>query len=71
MAHAVSRFMNLTDKVRFILGPAARLDASTPVVHRHDEFEQASEEELSHFIVETDSAGHHYAVRRQDLEREA
>lgn len=71
MAHAVSRFMSLTDKVRFILGPAARLDANTPVVHRHDEFEQASEEQLSHFIVETDSTGHHYAVRREDLERES
>jgi hypothetical protein len=40
------------------------------VVHKHDEFEQASEEDLSHFVVETDSTGHHYAVRREDLERE-
>jgi len=46
------------------------LDADTPVVHKHDEFEQASEEDLSHFVVETDSTGHHYAVRREDLERE-
>ncbi|TLM75040.1 hypothetical protein [Pseudarthrobacter sp. NamB4] len=70
MAHSVDGFMSLTDRLRFFFGPAARLDSSSPVVHRHDEFEQASEEELSHFIVETDSAGHHYAVRREDLEKQ-
>jgi hypothetical protein len=63
--------MSLTDRLRFFFGPAARLDSSLPVMHRHDEFEQASEEELTHFVVESDSAGHHYAVRRDDLEKEA
>lgn len=70
MAHAVSGFMNLTDRLRFVFGPAARLDSDTPVVHKHDAFEQASEEELSHFVVESDSSGHHYAVRREDLAKE-
>lgn len=70
MAHAVSRFMSVTDKLRFFFGPATRLDADTPVVHKHDAFEQASEDELSHFVVETDAAGHHYAVRREDLEKQ-
>lgn len=69
MAPVVSGFMSLTDRLRFLFGPATRLDADTPVVHKHDEFEQASEEDLSHFIVESDSSGHHYAVRREDLER--
>lgn len=70
MAHVLSGFMGLTERLRFFFGPATRLDADTPVVHKHDEFEQASEEDLSHFVVETDSTGHHYAVRREDLERE-
>lgn len=67
MAHALSGFMNVTERLRFVFGPATRLDADAPVVHKHDEFEQASEEELSHFVVETDSEGHHYAVRREEL----
>ncbi len=71
MAHVLSGFMSLTDRLRFVFGPATRLDTDAPVVHKHDEFEQASEEELTHFVVETDSTGHHYAVRREDLERES
>jgi hypothetical protein len=67
MAHVLSGFMNLTERLRFIFGPAARLDTDSPVVHKHDAFEQASDEELSHFEVETDSHGHHYAVRHEDL----
>lgn len=71
MPHVLNGFMNLTDRLRFVFGPATRLDSSLPVVHRHDEFEQASEEELAHFMVETDSTGHHYAVRREDLDKKA
>ncbi|MFF1254088.1 hypothetical protein ACFVYC_16540 [Pseudarthrobacter sp. NPDC058329] len=71
MARALSGFMNATDRLRFFFGPASRLDTSLPVVHKHDEFEQASEEELTQFVVETDTAGHHYAVRRDELEKEA
>ncbi|MET4590969.1 hypothetical protein [Arthrobacter sp. 754] len=67
MAHVLSGFMNLTERLRFVFGPATTLDTDAPVVHRHDEFEQASEEELSHFVVESDSEGHHYAVRREEL----
>jgi hypothetical protein len=71
MAHALSGFMNVTERLRFVFGPATRLDTDAPVVHKHDEFEQASEEELSHFVVETDSEGHHYAVRREELGKES
>jgi hypothetical protein len=39
------------------------------VVHKHDEFEQASDEDLSHFVVVTDTEGHHYAIRREDLDK--
>ena len=71
MAHALSGFMNVTERLRFVFGPATRLDTDAPVVHKHDEFEQASEEELSHFVVETDSEGHHYAIRREELGKES
>ena len=67
MAHALTRFMKTTDRLRFVFGPATRLDTDAPVVHKHDEFEQASDEDLARFEVETDSEGHHYAVRREDL----
>lgn len=46
------------------LGSAERDDLDGPVVHRHDEFESASESELAELNVEVDSDGHHYAVRR-------
>ena len=55
MGHALTGFMNVTDRLRFVFGPATRLDSDAPVVHKHDEFEQASDEDLSHFVVETDS----------------
>lgn len=61
--------MNATERLRFVFGPATRLDTDAPVVHKHDEFEQASEQDLSHFVVEADSEGHHYAVRREDLDK--
>lgn len=67
VAKAIQRFMSKTDKLRFFFGPATRGDPAAPVVHRHDDFETASEADLSHFEVETDSEGHHYAVRKEDI----
>jgi hypothetical protein len=55
---------------RFLFGPAQRGDYTSPVVHRGDDFEQASEMELAGFEVETDATGHHYAVRKEDLPKE-
>lgn len=66
VAHALSGFMNTTEKLRFFFGPATRGDTDLPVIHKHDDFEQASEQDLAHFEVETDSDGHHYAVRKDD-----
>ncbi len=71
MTRAVRRFMSTTAKLRALFGPADRNDPAAPVVHRHDDFEHASEEDLSSFEVETDSHGHHYAVRKPDLWKEA
>jgi len=62
--------MNATDKLRLLFGPANRGDTAAPVVHRHDDFEHASEDDLASFEVETDSSGHHYAVRKTDLWKE-
>ena len=55
---------------RFLFGPAQRGDYTALVVHRHDDFEQASEMDLAGFEVETDAQGHRYAVRREDLPKE-
>jgi hypothetical protein len=61
--------MNLTDRLRFVFGPAAVGDSAAPVVHQHDDYEHASEDDLAQFEVETDSEGHHYAVRKGDLDK--
>jgi hypothetical protein len=60
-----------TSWARFLFGPASRGDTSAPVVHKHDDFEYASEAELAGFVVETDAEGHRYAVRKEDLPKEA
>lgn len=60
----VEKLMHATDKFQHVFGPADQGDVDSPVVHRHDAFEDSSEEQLSHFAEETDSGGHHYAVRR-------
>jgi hypothetical protein len=75
MAHALrkaalSQHLHPSSWVRFLFGPASRGDTSAPVVHRHDDYEHASETDLAGFEVETDSQGHHYAVRREDLPKE-
>lgn len=61
----VDKFMRATDKVRAVLGPADRGDIDAPVVHRHDEFEDESDEQLGHIEQHTDSQGHHYAEEKK------
>ncbi|MDR7084588.1 hypothetical protein J2X01_003899 [Arthrobacter ginsengisoli] len=67
---ALRQHLHPTLWARFLFGPASRGDYTAPVVHKHDDFEQASEVDLSGFEVETDAQGHHYAVRREDLPKE-
>lgn len=67
---AQKRKLRPSSLVRFLFGPASRGDTAAPVVHRHDDFEQASEIDLAGFEVETDAQGHHYAVRKEDLPKE-
>ena len=67
--HVLDKFLDVTDRAAKILVRPHRGDISSPVVHKHDDFEQASDDELRTFEVETDSEGHHYAVRKDDQER--
>jgi hypothetical protein len=67
---ALRQHLHPSSWARFLFGPASRGDYSAPVVHKHDEFETASEAELAGFEVETDAFGHHYAVRKEDLPKE-
>ncbi|MFJ4027281.1 hypothetical protein ACIPWF_08810 [Paenarthrobacter sp. NPDC089989] len=66
MGRKLEGFQHVTERLQFVFGPATRGDTDSPVVHKHDDFETASEEDLKHFDVETDSEGHHYAVRNDD-----
>ena len=63
--HRRSFFDGLDTAAGTLFGPAARSDASTPVVHRHDAAEEESESALRSIEVHTDSLGHHYAVQRR------
>ena len=67
----VGKFMHATEKLQKVFGPADQGDSDSPVVHRHDEFEENSQEQLSHFEERTDSAGHHYAVRKEEAAEES
>jgi hypothetical protein len=59
------RFMDMTNKTRNVWGPADRGALDEPVVHRHDDYETASEAELSEFEIERDEEGHAYAHRKR------
>ncbi|WP_139146537.1 hypothetical protein [Arthrobacter sp. SW1] len=63
MGRLLDSFMHVTGRLQTVFGSATQGDTDAPVVHKHDAYEQASEEDLSHFVVETDAEGHHYAVR--------
>lgn len=65
MGHALDNFMKVTDRLRFWFGPATQGDVEAPVIHKHDDFEHASEEDLGHFVVESDDEGRHYGVRKE------
>lgn len=64
--HAMDRLMKLTRPARLFLGPADHGDCDTPVVHKHDELENAGEEDVASFDIERDSHGHNYGVDKAD-----
>jgi hypothetical protein len=55
----------MTDKTRNVWGPADRGDTDEPVVHKHDDYEAASDAELAEFEIERDADGHAYAHRKR------
>lgn len=59
----MDRFMRMTEKAAKLWGPADRIDSDTPVVHRHDAAEKASEEQLSQIEVER-HGDHAYGYRK-------
>ena len=69
VAHVLTGFMNLTDRLRFVFGPATRGDPLRRWFTSMTTIEHASEEDLAQFEVETDSEGHHYAVRKGDQKK--
>lgn len=61
----ITRLMQWTQRlVMSILGPADRADAETPVIHRNDDREIASKEQLADIDVERDNEGHSWAFRK-------
>ena len=58
MGHALTGFMHVTDRLRFVFGPATRLDTDLPVIHQHDEYEQASDEALTNVVEAPDFHEH-------------
>jgi len=64
-ADFLRRFMDATYKTRNVWGPADRGDTDAPVVHKHDDYEAASDAELADFEIERDADGHAYAHRKR------
>lgn len=54
----VDKFMHATSRFRAVFGPADRSDPGTPVVHKHDDAETASDKQIADMEVERDAQGH-------------
>lgn len=53
----VDKFMHATNRFRAVFGPADRGDPGTPVVHKHDAAEAASDEQIADMEVDHDAQG--------------
>ncbi len=61
----VTRFMQGMQRfVMNLFGPADRTDAGTPIIHRNDDEEAASDDQLADIEVERDNQGHSWALRK-------
>ncbi|MCG2623125.1 hypothetical protein LVY72_14575 [Arthrobacter sp. I2-34] len=60
-----TRFMHAMQRLMNVFGPADSTDSDTPVVHRHDDAEMASDEQLADLEVEHDNQGHSWALRKK------
>lgn len=61
----ITRLMKWTQRLAMnVFGPADRTNAETPVIHRNDDGEIASQEQLAGIEVERDTEGHSWAHRK-------
>lgn len=66
----ITRLMQWAQRVVMsIFGPADRTDAETPIIHRNDDGEIASQEQLADIEVERDNEGHSWAFRKMHPEK--
>jgi len=65
----ITRLMRAIDRLMMnVFGPAERTDADTPVIHRNDDEEAASNDQLAEIEVERDDEGHSWAFRKKHPE---
>ena len=65
----ITRLMQWTQRLAMnVFGPADRTDAETPIIHRNDDGEIASQEQLADIEVERDNEGHSWAFRKKHPE---
>lgn len=61
----LTRLMQWTQRLAMnVFGSADRTDAETPIIHRNDDGEKASQEQLAYIEVERDNEGHAWAHRK-------
>lgn len=65
----ITRLMRAIDRLMMnVFGPADRTDADAPIIHRNDDEEAASNDQLAAIDVERDDEGHSWAFRKKHLE---
>jgi hypothetical protein len=66
----ITRLMQWTQRVVMnVFGPADRTDAQAPIIHRNDDGEIASQQQLAGIEVERDNEGHSWAFRKMHPEK--
>lgn len=61
----ITRWMQWTQRLAMnVFGPADRTGAETPIIHRNDDWEIASQEQLADIEVDRDNEGHTWAHRK-------
>ncbi len=68
----LTKLMQWTQRLMMsIFGPAERTNAESPVIHRNDDQEIASQQQLSDIEVERDNEGHSWAFRKPGPENDS
>jgi hypothetical protein len=65
----ITRFMQAMERlIMNVFGPADRAGADTAVIHRNDDEEAASQEQIADIEVERDNEGNSWAYRKSHVE---